>query len=100
MRHPTVSAWQRQEDGSYAAEINGWALRVVWHPEGEAEGHGPSRGFSWAAEHEGKKLASSEIFEEIEVAMAHAEEQADPAPSGATEPAAEAATAGDHGHHH
>jgi hypothetical protein len=80
MRHPTVSAWQRQEDGGYAAEINGWALRVVWHPEGEAHGHGPSRGFSWVAEQGAKKLASTEVFEEMEVAMGHAEEQADPPP--------------------
>ena len=93
MRHPTVSAWQRQEDGSYAAEINGWALRVVWHPEGEAQGHGPSRGFSWAAEQGAKKLASGEIYEEIEVAMGHAEEQADPPPQADT-------PAGGHEHEH
>ena len=73
MRHATISAWQRHEDGSYAAEIEGWALRVKWHPE-SAEAH---RGFSWQAEHEGQKLVSQEISEEIEVAMAHAEEQAE-----------------------
>ena len=95
MRHPTVSAWQRQEDGSYAAEINGWALRVVWHPEGEAHGHGPSRGFSWVAEQGAKKIASREIFEEIEIAKAHAEEQADPAPGAPSD-----AAAGGHEHGH
>lgn len=69
MRHPTVSAWQRQENGSYAAEINGWTLRTVWHPERSGE----HRGFGWTAERDGKKLASHEIHEEIEVAMGHAE---------------------------
>jgi hypothetical protein len=74
MRHATVSAWQRHEDGSYAAEINGWALRVKWHPEESGQ-----RGFSWEAEHGGEKLRSTEIHEEIEVAMAEAEAQAEPA---------------------
>ena len=71
-RHPTLPAWQRQDDGGYAAEINGWALRVTWHPE-SASPHGAHRGFTWKAERGGARLASDEIHEEIEVAMAEAE---------------------------
>jgi hypothetical protein len=78
MRHPTISAWLRQEDGGYAAEINGWLLRVVWHPEpsvtSEAQSPGPiPRGFSWVAERAGERQRSQEIFEELEVAMGAAE---------------------------
>jgi hypothetical protein len=74
-RHATLPAWQRQENGGYAAEINGWALRVEWHPERASSygAHAGHRGFTWKAEREGTKLASDEIHEEIEVAMAHAE---------------------------
>jgi hypothetical protein len=77
MRHATISVWQRHEDGGYGADRNGWSLRVKWHPE-SPDG---SRGFSWEAEQGSNKLASDELFEEIEVAMAQAEEQvaADPA---------------------
>jgi hypothetical protein len=91
MRHATISAWKREEDGSYAAELNGWALHVRWHPESATS----PRGFTWDArlgtmgaplgaapssapkppEASGGRLASDEIFEEIEVAMAHAEER-------------------------
>jgi hypothetical protein len=73
MRHPTLSAWQRREDGSYAAEIQGWTLEVRWHPE-SAHAH---RGFTWKAEREGNKLSSDEIHEEIEVAMGEAEAEAE-----------------------
>jgi hypothetical protein len=86
MRHPTISAWQRQEDGSYAAEIDGWSLRVAWHPEG-AEGHGGERGFTWTAERDGDKLSSDELFEEIEVAMGQAEERTAPDPAAHANPA-------------
>ncbi len=77
MRHATISAWQRHADGGYGAARNGWSLRIKWHPESPNGG----RGFSWEAEQGSNKLASDEIFEEIEVAMAHAEEHvaADPA---------------------
>ncbi len=92
MRHATISAWQRHEDGSYAAEINGWALHVRWHPE--EHGH---RGFSWEAERGSEKLQSTEIHEEIEVAMAEAEAHVDPVAAAEAEPAAEGA--GGHGHH-
>jgi hypothetical protein len=98
MRHPTISAWQRHEDGNYSAEIQGWALRVKWHPEpigGPAEGR--RRGFSWSAEQGGKKLVSEEIFEEIEVAMGHAEAQVTPDPAEAPDEAAAPHESG--GHH-
>ena len=91
MRHATISAWQRHEDGSYAAELHGWTLHVVWHPE-EA---GP-RGFSWRAEQGDQKLISTEIHEEIEIAMAEAEAQVEPAPDPTPAPAAEGAG---HAHH-
>lgn len=73
MKHATLSAWQRHEDGRYGAELHGWALTVAWHPENTLGMHGPRRGFSWQASQAGKKLASDEIFEEIELAMADAE---------------------------
>jgi hypothetical protein len=95
MRHATISAWQRHDDGSYAADINGWSLRVKWRPE-SADG---GRGFTWQAEQGSNKLASDELFEEIEVAMAHAEEQIAPEPATPVS-APQTATLGDgHGHH-
>lgn len=74
--HPTLSAWQRDhERGGYVAEINGWTLHVAWRPEDES-GH---RGFSWEARRpEGATVAASEIHEEIEMAMAEAEQVAVP----------------------
>ncbi|WP_437602601.1 hypothetical protein [Sorangium sp. So ce590] len=78
LKHPTVSAWQRDhEDGGYTAEMNGWTLRVRWIPERPGE----LRGFVWeAVDPSGNKVTSSEIHEEIEVAMAYAEELAAPDP--------------------
>jgi hypothetical protein len=100
MRHPTISAWQRREDGSYAAEIDGWNLRVEWHPEstGGAEGHDGERGFTWAAERGGTEIRSDELFEEIEVAMGDAEAKTAPDPAAASD-AAEPQAEGAHGHH-
>ncbi len=93
MRHPTISAWQRQEDGSYAAEINGWSLRVAWHAESR-EG----RGFSWVAQRDRERWGSEEIYEEIEVAMGAAEARVTPDPVEAeAEVAADAGAGG--GHH-
>lgn len=70
LMHATMPAWQRQEDGSYAAEINGWNLRVKWRPETATEG----RGFLWEARSPGgRKRTAHESHEEIEVAMAEAE---------------------------
>jgi hypothetical protein len=98
MRHPTISAWQRQEDGSYAAEIDGWALQVRWRPESPGSTHGgheERRGFLWTAEQAGKRLAAEEVSEEIEVAMGQAEAAIDPRPA---VPVAEGAEAEHHGH--
>jgi hypothetical protein len=98
LRHATISAWQRHEDGSYAAELNGWTLRVRWHPEQVGKPH-ERRGFRWEAEKLGARLDGDAIFEEIEVAMAHAEEATEPPP--ADPPAADAPShdhAAPHGH--
>jgi hypothetical protein len=68
--HATVSMWQREHDGSYVAEMNGYKLHVTWKPEAPGE----RRGFRWKAEMEGKEAASSdELCEEPEIAMAYAE---------------------------
>jgi hypothetical protein len=73
LMHATISAWNRHEDGSYAAEINGWTLHVKWKPEAPEE----RRGFHWEASGPGGiKLTSSRLHEEIEVAMAEAEASA------------------------
>jgi hypothetical protein len=73
LKHATMPAWSLQEDGSYAAEINGWTLHVKWRPEAP----GRRRGFLWEArQKDGIELAAREIHEEIEVAMAEAEEAA------------------------
>ena len=93
MRHATISAWQRHEDGSYAAEINGWALRVKWHPEESGR-----RGFSWEAERGEERLRSEDVHEEIEIAMAEAEAHTEPAEEAAAA-GAPADAAGGHGHH-
>ena len=68
--HATMSAWSRDETGGYSTEMNGWSLRVRWRPE-SAESR---RGFWWEAERPGAALTSPEIHEEIEIAMAHAEQ--------------------------
>lgn len=67
-KHPTISLWQREEDGSYKAELEGLALHVSWHPEKDG-----ARGFSWKAEGDGKSFASEALAEEIEIAMSDAE---------------------------
>jgi hypothetical protein len=75
LRHPTLTAWQRDEQGGYRAEINGWALRVTWRP---AHDH-HRRGFRWEASRPGgPTLHAEEVYEEIEVAMADAETVATP----------------------
>ena len=78
LRHPTLAAWQRNhEDGSYSAEIRSWNLKVWWVPEKP----GVKRGFLWEATGPAEqKLASSVPTEEIEVAMATAEECVAPDP--------------------
>jgi hypothetical protein len=84
VRHATISAWQRHEEGGYSAEIDGWTLVVKWHPESDTA----PRGFSWTAEKAGQKLASEDLFEEIELAMASAEEEVARASAPANEPEA------------
>lgn len=77
LMHATVSAWHREEDGSYAAEINGWNLHVKWRPE-TATGE---RGFFWTARGPGGvRRDAHDTHEEIEVAMAEAELCAVPDP--------------------
>lgn len=75
LKHATVSAWQRDHEGKYTAEINGYQLSVVWQPESATE----PRGFQWTAESpEGKKVRGEELHEEIELAMAEAEAATEP----------------------
>lgn len=72
LMHATIPAWQRDHDGSYGAELHGWSLRVRWRPEAE----NGERGFWWEASYPGppaRKMVSRELHEEIEIAMAHAE---------------------------
>ena len=70
LKHATVSAWQRDHDGAYAAEINGYSLKVTWQPESV----GVSRGFFWeGTSPDGKKIGNKELHEEIELAMSEAE---------------------------
>jgi hypothetical protein len=75
-KHATLAAWQRDgHEGTYTAVIDGWTLRVAWHPESGAT----KRGFSWTAEGPGgQRLAggAEEPLEEIENAMVAAEEAA------------------------
>ena len=69
-KHATVSAWQRDHDGTYTAEINGYQLKVYWQPENEQG----ERGFRWeAVSPDGDRTAPTETQEEIELAMAEAE---------------------------
>lgn len=76
-KHATISAWQRQEHGGYVAEINGWQLRVHWHPEdsaGATRSATKHRGFSWDAKQgDSPRFVSRDLFEEIELAMVAAE---------------------------
>jgi hypothetical protein len=68
--HASVSIWQREHDGTYVAELNGYTLRLTWQPEEPDK----RRGFRWQAEQEGKVVMKPEdLQEEAEVAMAHAE---------------------------
>ena len=74
-KHATISLWQRAEDGGYEAEKNEWKLHVAWTPESAGK-----RGFSWEAHGPSDaKAKSTELYEEIELAMADAEAAAGPA---------------------
>lgn len=84
IKHATVSAWQRDHEGTYTAELNGYTLKVFWQPEGERT----PRGFRWeAVAADGTTTSPRESHEEIEIAMAEAE--------AATDPDAEPADVGD-----
>lgn len=71
-RHPKLSAWQREEDGSYKSEADGVTLHVTWRPESKDA----RRGFSWKAERGDQKLEAADVAEEIETAMLEAEDAA------------------------
>ncbi len=74
VRHPNIIAWSRDaHDGAYAAEFLGFTLRVRWSPNSRDE-----RGnFHWEVSRSGEKTRRSvEHFEELEAAMADAEEYA------------------------
>jgi len=78
-QHPNISAWHREEDGSYKSEPSGWELLVTWRPE--SKDPETRRGFLWTATApDGKKIESTGVEEEIEVAMSHAEDAARRAP--------------------
>ena len=75
IKHATVSAWQRDHEGTYTAELNGYTLKVVWQPEGDRT----PRGFRWeAVAADGSTLTTRDLHEEIEIAMAEAEAATDP----------------------
>ena len=69
----TVLLWQREEDGSYQAEKDGWTLHVKWTPQPPKGG---AYGYSWSAEGPSGTKASSELLEEAEIAMMQAESAA------------------------
>lgn len=72
-RHPKLSAWVREEDGSYKADLEGFSCHVTWRPESADK----RRGFLWRVEGPGDFTASSdEVAEEIELAMVAAEDAA------------------------
>ena len=74
VRHPNIAAWSRDpHDGSYSAELGGFSLRVRWAPNTrEARG-----GFAWEMARGGEKPSRAhERFEELEAAMADAEDVA------------------------
>ena len=79
-RHPKLSAWVREEDGSYKAELEGFSCHVTWRPETSASAPATvteRRGFLWRVEGPGDFAAQSdEVHEEIELAMVAAEDAA------------------------
>ncbi len=72
VRHPNISAWQRESpESGYTSELGGFALRVNWTPN-TAHARGA---FEWIAERPGAKPHRSHApFEELSEAMADAEE--------------------------
>ena len=73
-RRPTIRAWTREEDGSYKAELHGFAIHLSWKP-GDVAGE---RGFMWVATRDEMKLEASALEEEIEIAMGFAEQAVEP----------------------
>ncbi len=73
VKHPNISLWQRDaHEGSYATEVEGWALRVTWAANTRSE-----RGsFHWEASQGDERHHGHGNFEELESAMAEAEEYA------------------------
>lgn len=71
-----ITAWNREEDGSYEAHINEWKLHVFWTPEPPKGG---PYGFKWKAEGPtGQKAGAEDFMEEAELAMMAAEAVAAP----------------------
>lgn len=94
-QHATISAWQREEDGSYKADLEGWELIVSWRPESP----GARRGFFWEAKKgEEHRVRSRDIHEEIELAMVAAEQYAKAWDAAATRRSEAAAAEHDHAH--
>jgi hypothetical protein len=74
-RHPNISAWHREEDGSYQSEVSGLTVHVTWRPE--SRDPLKPRGFSWRVESpDGRKAESEGVVEEIEAAMSLGEDAA------------------------
>jgi hypothetical protein len=74
VRHPNISAWQRDpHEGHYSCELGGLVLTVRWKPNTPEE-----RGsFYWESTRAGgKPQRSHDHYEELEAAMADAEEHA------------------------
>jgi hypothetical protein len=83
-RHPNIAAWQREEDGSYKSEVDGFAVHVVWRPE--SRDASVPRGFLWKVEGpNGEKAEAAEVIEEIEIAMSLGEDAARHAASAASD---------------
>lgn len=73
-RKPTIRAWTREHDGSYNAEIHGFAIHMTWKP-GDKAGE---RGFTWVAKRDELTIEAPELEEEIEIAMGQAEAALEP----------------------
>lgn len=78
-----VALWERSgHEGVYTASVRGWTLTVEWRPDPKNS----LPGFAWKAESpDGKTIEGKELLEEIEIAMADAEEAVPPEPESAKE---------------
>ena len=69
--HPDIAAWTRDHDsGAYSREMDGWTLEVRWTPN-TRERRGS---FTWTATQDERKERPDRTYEEMEVAMAAAEQ--------------------------